>query len=232
MKLSAREIARLIDISAVQAAHGEAEIREMVLAARTHHFIAVHVLPCWVPFLRDSLAGSPDIMVGAPVGFPGGGHRTEIKLAEARMLVQDGVQEMDMMLNVGKLRSGEVAYCREEIRAVVDAVKPVPVKVIIEVHYLDPVQMRDACEACIAGGASFVKTATGWAPSGATLDVVRSITSIVGGRIKVKAAGGIRTLDTLVAMHRLGVARFGINLTTAVEIVRSVSAMPGGCVEI
>ena len=124
MKLSAREIARLIDISAVQAPHGEAEIREMVLAARTHHFIAVHVLPCWVPFLRDSLAGSPDILVGAPVGFPGGGHRTEIKLAEARMLVQDGVQEMDMMLNVGKLRSGEDAYCREEIRAVVGAVKP------------------------------------------------------------------------------------------------------------
>jgi len=115
---------------------------------------------------------------------------------------------------------------------VVDAVKPVPVKVIIEVHYLDPAQIRDACEACIAGGAAFVTTATGRAPSGATLDVVRSITSIVGERIKVKAAGGIRSLDTLVAMHRAGVERFGINLTTAVEIVRSVSAMPGGCVEI
>ena len=232
MQLTSRSIARLIDISAVQAQYGEAEILEMVRAAKEHHFIAVHVLPCWVTFLRRQLAGAPDILIGAPVGFPGGGHRTEIKLAEAKLLVQDGVQEMDMMLNVGKLRSGDRRYCEEEIRAVVEAVKPVPVKVILEVHYLDRDQIRQACEACIAGGADFVKTATGWAPSGATLDVVKYIMSIVGDRIKVKAAGGIRSLETLVKMHRMGVARFGINLKTAVEIVQAVAAMPGGCVEI
>jgi deoxyribose-phosphate aldolase len=231
MKLTAQSIARLIDISAVQAQHGEAEILQMVNAAKEHHFIAVHVLPCWVTFLRRQLAGAPDILVGAPVGFPGGGHRTEIKLAEAKMLVRDGVHEMDMMLNVGKLRSGDTSYCEDEIRAVVQAVKPVPVKVIIEVHHLDREQIRLACEACIAGGAAFVKTATGWAPSGATLEVVRYITSVVGNRINVKAAGGIRSIDTLVKMHRMGVARFGINLTTAVEIVRAVAALPGGCVE-
>lgn len=232
MKLSANDIARLIDISAVQAQHGEAEILEMVRAAKKHHFIAVHVLPCWVTFLREQLAGASDVLIGAPVGFPGGGHRTEVKLAEAKLLVQDGVQEMDMMLNVGKLRSGDASYCEEEIRAVVDAVRPVPVKVIIEVHYLDREQIRRACEACIAAGAQFVKTATGWAPSGATLDVVKYIISVVGDRIKVKAAGGIRTLETLVKMHRIGVARFGINLTTAVEIVHAVSALPGACVEV
>ena len=231
MKLSAQDIARLIDISAVQAPHGEAEILAMVRAAKKHHFIAVHVLPCWVPFLRQQLAGTPDVLIGAPVGFPGGGHRTEIKLAEARLLVQDGVQEVDMMLNVGKLRSGDASYCENEIRAIVQAVAPVPVKVIIEVHYLDREQIRQACEACIAGGAAFVKTATGWAPSGATVDIVKYIMSVVGDRIKVKAAGGIRTLETLVKMHRLGVARFGINLKTAEEIVRAVNALPGGCVE-
>jgi deoxyribose-phosphate aldolase len=136
-----------------------------------------------------------------------------------------------MMLNVGKLRSGDRDYCEKEIRAVVEAVRPVPVKVIIEVHYLDKDQIRQACEACIAGGAAFVKTATGWAASGATLDTVRTITSTVGDRIKVKAAGGIRGLDTLVKMHGMGVSRFGINLKTAVEIVRTVAGMPGGCVE-
>ena len=231
MKLTAQSIARLIDISAVQAPHGKTEIRQMVRAAREHRFIAVHVLPCWVTFLREELAGAEGILIGAPVGFPGGGHRTEIKLAEARMLVKDGVQEMDMMLNVGRLRSGDRSYCEDEIRAVVQAVRPVPVKVIIEVHYLDREQIREACEACISAGAAFVKTATGWAPSGATLEVVQYITSLVGERIKVKAAGSIRSLDTLVKMYRMGVSRFGINLKTAVEIVREVAALPGGSIE-
>jgi deoxyribose-phosphate aldolase len=189
------------------------------------------VLPCWVSFLKGLLADSPDILIGAPVGFPSGAHRTEIKLAEARLLIQDGVQEMDMMMNVGKLRSGEHGYCEEEIRAVVQVAGNVPVKVIIEVHYLSRDQIKKACEACIRGGAAFIKTATGWAASGATLDVVQFITSFVGSAIKVKAAGNIRSLDTLVTMYRMGVSRFGINLNSSMEIVRSVAALPGGAVE-
>ena len=232
MKLTAREVARLIDISAVQAPHGEAEIRECVRNAKEFHFIAVHALPCWVTLLKELLSESPDILVGAPVGFPSGAHRTEIKVAEAKLLIQDGVQEMDMMLNVGKLRSGEDHYCEEDIRAVVQAAGEMPVKVILEVHYLDRDQLKRACEVCIKAGAAFVKTATGWAPSGATLDVVQFITGFVGTAIKVKAAGSIRTLDTLVKMYRMGVSRFGINLTSSMEIVRSVAALPGGAVEV
>jgi deoxyribose-phosphate aldolase len=232
MTLSSRDVAQLIDISAVQTPHGASEIRALVESAKKHHFIAVHVLPCWVTFLKGLLAGSSDILIGAPVGFPGGAHRTEIKVAEAKLLLQDGVQEMDMMLNVGKLRSGEQAYCEEDIRAVVRAAGDVPVKVIIEVHYLDRDQMKRACEACINAGAAFVKTATGWAPSGATLEVVQFITSFVGKAIKVKAAGNIRTLETLVAMYRMGVSRFGINLISSVDIVQSVAGLPGGVVEV
>jgi len=232
MKLTARDVARLIDISAVQAPHGAAEIRSLVESAKEYHFVAVHVLPCWVTFLRDMLADTPDILIGAPVGFPGGAHRTEIKVAEAKLLIADGVQEMDMMLNVGKLRSGEYGYCEEDIRAVVEAAGDVPVKVILEVHYLSRDELKKACEACIKAGAAFVKTATGWAASGATLEVVQFITSFVGSAIKVKAAGSIRNLDTLVKMYRMGVSRFGINLTSSVEIVRSVAALPGGAVEV
>ena len=232
MILSAREVAQLIDISAVQAPHGEAEIRECVRNAKEFHFIAVHALPCWVTFLKELLADSPDILVGAPVGFPSGAHRTEIKVAEAKLLIQDGVQEMDMMLNVGKLRSGDDRFCEEDIRAVVQAAGVVPVKVILEVHYLNREQLKRACEVCIRAGAAFVKTATGWAPSGATLDVVQFITGFVGTAIKVKAAGSIRTLDTLVKMYRMGVSRFGINLNSSVDIVKSVAALPGGAVEV
>jgi deoxyribose-phosphate aldolase len=232
MKLTARDVAKLIDISAVQAPHGAAEIRALVDNAKEFHFMAVHVLPCWVTFLKELLSGSPDILVGAPVGFPSGAHRTEIKIAEARLLLQDGVQEMDMMLNVGKLRSGEYRYCEDEIRAVVQTAADVPVKVILEVHYLNRDQLKKACEVCINAGAAFVKTATGWAASGATLDVVQFITSFVGAAIKVKAAGSIRNLETLVKMYRMGVSRFGINLNSSMEIVRSVAALPGGVVEV
>jgi deoxyribose-phosphate aldolase len=232
MTMTAREVARLIDISAVQAPHGRREIDELVKSAKEYDFIAVHVLPCWVPYLKGLLADRPDIMTGAPVGFPAGAHRTDIKVAEARGLIEDGVQEMDMMLNVGKLRSGERTYCEDEIRAVVRAAGGVPVKVILEVHYLTRDELQTACEICINAGAAFVKTATGWAPSGATLEVVQFITSFVGTAIKVKAAGSIRTLDTLVKMYRMGVSRFGINLNSSVEIVKAVAALPGGVVTV
>lgn len=232
MRLTMRDIARMIDISAVQAPHGAAEIRECVRGAKEYHFVAVHVLPCWVTFLKELLADRPDIMLGAPVGFPAGAHRTEIKVAEAKLLIQDGVQEMDMMLNVGKLRSGEYGYCEQEIRAVVQAAGDVPVKVILEVHYLNRDELKRACEVCIAAGAAFVKTATGWADGGATLETVRFITGFVGSAIKVKAAGRIRNLDTLVKMYRMGVSRFGINLISSVDIVKSVAALPGGVVEV
>jgi len=232
MTLTARDVAQLIDISAVQAPHGAAEICAVVDSAKKYHFIAVHVLPCWVTYLKGLLADAPGILVGAPVGFPAGAHRTEIKVAEAKLLLLDGVQEMDMMLNVGKLRSAEYAYCEEDIRAVVQAAGEVPVKVILEVHHLNRDQLKKACELCIRAGAAFVKTATGWAPSGATLEVVQFITSFVGSAIKVKAAGSIRSIDTLVTMYRMGVARFGINLDSSVDIVKSVAAMPGGVVEV
>jgi deoxyribose-phosphate aldolase len=232
MKLAAKDIARLTDISAVRTPHGEAEIREMVESARRYAFYAVHVLPCWVSFLRGLLAGSPEILAGAPVGFPAGAHRTDIKAAEARALVADGVQEMDMMLNVGKLRSGDRRYVLEDIRAVVQAAGPVPVKVIIEAPLLGDDQIRLACDLCIEGGAAFVKTSTGWLSGGSTLPMIRLITSHVGQAIRVKAAGGIRDVQTVVEMHRLGVSRFGINLHTAVQIVTEVAALPGGALEV
>jgi deoxyribose-phosphate aldolase len=232
MLLTPQELARIIDISAVRAQHGEREITEMVARAKQHRFVAVHVLPAWVPFLRAQLAGEPDILVGAPVGFPSGGHTTAVKVAEAKGLVADGVQELDMVLNVGKLKSGADAYVRDEIQAVVDAAGDRPVKVILEVHHLTPDEIRRACELAIAGGAAFVKTSTGWAPSGATLGTVRLITSFVGSAIQVKAAGSIRDLETVVAMMRMGVTRFGINLDSSIEILRDCGARPGGGVDL
>jgi len=234
MKLTTESLAQMIDISAVQAPHGAAEVQLLAERAREYRFKAVHVLPCWVRTLRDILGDNRFSAVGAPVGFPAGGHTTSVKLAEAAELIRDGVQEMDMMLNVGKHRSGDYGYVENEVKAVVSVAheSSIPVKVILEVHYLSPDEIRRACEICINAGAEFVKTSTGWASGGATLEVVRLITEFVGDAIQVKAAGGVRDLSTVGEMFRMGVRRFGINIEAATAIVREVAAMPSGSVEL
>lgn len=232
MLLTPGDLARMIDISAVRAQHGEGEIRDMVLRAKEHRFIAVHVLPCWVPFLKGLLQGEDDILIGAPVGFPGGAHTTRTKVVEAQQLVADGVGEMDMMLNVGMLRSGREDYVLRDISAVVEAAGEVPVKVILEVHHLNHDEIKKACELAIAAKAAYVKTSTGWAPSGATIETVQLITSFVGNAIKVKAAGSIRDLDTVRTMLRMGVSRFGINLDASIAILKECAALDGGAVRV
>ena len=116
MELTPTDIARMIDISAVQAQHGEAEVRELVHYAKKHNFIAVHALPCWTKFLSELLHDREDILVGGPIGFPSGGHKTETKVLEAKQLIADGAREIDLMLNVGMLRSERYDYVENEIK--------------------------------------------------------------------------------------------------------------------
>lgn len=220
--INAKEAARLIDISAVQAYHGKREIDELLVYAKKYNFISVHTLPSWTKYISDALSDYPDIYVGAPVGFPSGGAHTEVKLYEARQLILDGVQEMDLVLNIGKLKSGELQYVENEIKKVREIDNKLPLKVILETHYLTDDEIKKACEICIRTGADFVKTGTGWAPSGATIRVVKLIKDFVGSSIKVKASGGIRDLDTFYQMLDLGVERFGINIRTSIEIVQGL----------
>ncbi len=233
MELSPKDIARLIDISTVQAQHGEAEIRELVGYAKEYSFIAVHALPCWAKFLSTLLSDRDDILVGGPVGFPAGAHTTETKVFEARQLLADGLQEMDLMMNISKLRSGEYDYVENEVKAIVEiaSAKNVPLKVIIEAYHLTADEIKKACELCINAGAEFVKTGTGWTPTGATLEVISLITSFVGDAIKVKASGGIRDLDTFIKMYTMGVARFGINVNASIRIIQECAVLPGEVVK-
>jgi deoxyribose-phosphate aldolase len=217
-ELSAAALARMIDISAVQAFHTLDDVTELARVAVQRKFVAAHVLPNFVTHLRQQLAGS-ETMTGAPVGFPSGGSSTSVKVAEARELIESGVDEMDLMISLGRFRSGDYSYVLNEIRAVVDAAAPVPVKVILELHYLSDDQIKRGCELCIQAGADFVKTATGWAPSGATLKRVELITRFVHSAIKVKASGGIRDFETVELMWRMGVQRFGINTAAAISIL-------------
>ncbi len=214
----------MIDISAVQAPNGLEEVRRIAEYARDKKFCAVHVLPNWVPALKELMSGNQDTLVGSSVGFPSGGHTTEIKVLEARQLMKAGVQEMDMMINVGRLKSGHYDYVEKEIRALKEVAGDLTLKVILEAHYLSSDEVKKACELCINAGADYVKTGSGWAAGGTSLELISLMVDFVAGRIKVKASGGVRNLETVEKMHRLGVSRFGINMEAVKRILQEAKA--------
>ncbi|MGZ8366353.1 MAG: deoxyribose-phosphate aldolase, partial [Nitrospira sp.] len=155
-----------------------------------------------------AVAGT-SIRVGIPIGFPLGGHRTQTKVAEAVDAVAHGAQVLDMVLNVSRLKSGDHDYVRTDIAEVVKATPNVEHKVILETCYLTQQEKRTACELVIEAGADYVKTSTGFAAAGATVEDVRLLKETVAGRVKVKASGGIRDWKTTLAMLEAGADRIG-----------------------
>jgi deoxyribose-phosphate aldolase len=195
------------------------DIEEMVEAARRYGFGQVSVLQCFIPYTRQLLQGMPDVRLIGNVSFPSGSDSTSLKVAQAKELAAAGCDEIDMVMNIGRLRSGELSEVEEDVRSVIESVHPLPVKVIIEIMCLTPEEAQHACEICLRSGAAFIKTGTGWADRGTTLDDVRLVKSFVGDRIKIKASGGIRSLATLVDMYEAGARRFGVNLKSGIQIV-------------
>jgi deoxyribose-phosphate aldolase len=228
MKLRVRELARMMDLSAVRTDVDLAEVGRLATAALKYRCACAFVLPCYLPELVIRFHGHPDVGAGGVVGFPSGAHTRAMKVAEAREALAAGAAELDMVLNVGYLRSGLNARVLDEIRAVVEAAGHVPVKVILEAHHLNDEEIVRGSRLAVRAGAAYVKTGTGWAPTGATLHNVRLIKSTVGDAARVKAAGGIRDLQTVVEMIRLGVSRFGVGLVTGVKILEECGALPDG----
>ena len=220
-----REAAAMIDISAVRTQHTLKDIEEVVAYAKKYKFINVHALPCWVSALSEMLKDTEGVYTGAPVGFPGGAHKTEVKLLEAEELLKDGVEEMDIVMNVGKFKNGEYDYVLNELKQIIALAQgKALVKVIIEINALTDEEMIKACDLVIESGADFVKTGTGWIPGNANLERIRRIKQHCGDRIKVKAAGGIRTLEEFMELVDMGVERMGINVKSAIEIVTALEA--------
>jgi len=228
MDLTVCDVARMIDLSAVRTDVDEAEIRALVETAKLYQCICVFGMPCYTPEIKALLQDEQDILVGGVVGFPSGADSTTMKAVQARELARIGCDELDMVINVGWLRSGRYRAVGEDIRAVVDAAGGLPVKVILEVAYLTDDQIRKGSELCISGGAEFVKTGTGWAGHPTTLEHIKLIRSTVGDAVKIKAAGGIRSLKTIADMYRLGVSRFGIGLQSGRRILEECAGLPGG----
>jgi deoxyribose-phosphate aldolase len=227
MRLFATDIAKMIDLSCVRTWSNRADIEEMVAAARAYGFGQVSVLQCYIPHTRQLLADSPIHVVGN-VSFPSGSDSTSVKVIQAQEMVDAGCDEIDMVMNIGKLKSGEFAEVETDVKAVASVVHPLPLKVIIEIMYLTTEETKEACRICMESEATFVKTGTGWADRGTTLEDVKLVKSFVGDRIKIKASGGIRRLETLLAMYRAGARRFGVNLKSGIEIVQKAGEFTNG----
>jgi deoxyribose-phosphate aldolase len=183
--------------------------------ADRYSVVSVCVRPADVALCAERLAEST-VAVGTVIGFPHGDNATATKVFEAKQAMADGAVELDMVLNYGLLRSGEYERVLEDILAVVDAAGgDALVKVIFENAYLDDAQKVRACELAEAAGADFVKTSTGYAPTGATLEDLRLMRASVSPAVKVKAAHGVRTLDGLLAVIEAGAERCGATQTAA-----------------
>lgn len=225
--IDAAWLAAHTDISCVQAEHTRADIEALAATAARHGFVSAHVLPNRLRELRALLEGT-GVLAGGPIGFPSGGTTTAVKLAEARGLLADGAQEMDIVANIGRLKSGEdAAVLAEATEVVALAEHRIPVRLIIEVSRLTADEIRRASAIAAASGADYVKTGTGWAGP-TTVDHIRLIRNEIGDSILIKAAGGVRSLDTVRAMVGAGVTRFGINDAVAVELLEQLLRAPVG----
>ncbi len=211
--LTYRDVAKTIDHSLVRPELTEREVVAGCELAKHYHVASVCVKPCDVPLAVQLMAGS-DVKVGTVVGFPHGSSATGTKAFEAQLAIAQGAEELDMVINIGWLRSGNDDGVRRDIQQVVAATKgKALVKVILENAYLTDAEKARACHLVEAAGAAFVKTSTGFATSGATLADLRLMRQSVSPRVQIKAAHGIRTLDALLDALEAGATRVGATAT-------------------
>ncbi len=218
--MTRQEFARMVDISAVRAQSTKSEVDQIISAAKNYNFVCVFGLNSFVPYIAQQLKGFDEIAVGGVVGFPSGGESTTAKCFQASELLAQGCSEIDMVLNVGKLKSSMYSDVVADISAVRKVVN-VPLKVILEAPLLEERELADAAKIILDCGADFVKTGTGWAGA-TTLRHVEIIANEVGGKIKMKVAGGVRDIETVEAMRAMGVSRFGIGYAAALKMIEAL----------
>jgi len=223
------QLAKMIDHSLLRPQLTEEEVIHGCQIARRYNVANVTVRPCDVELAASLMAGST-VKVGTVVGFPHGSSTTATKLFETRDVLRRGAQEVDMVLNIGKLLSRQFHYVETEIRQIAEACheQGAILKVIFENAYLTDELKIVACQLCKNAGADFAKTSTGFAPSGATLEDLRLMYQHCAPEVQVKAAGGIRTLEAALQVYEAGCTRFGA--TATVDILEAwkkrLSEMP------
>jgi len=213
------KLASMLDHSVLRPESTDEDVKKACGLAITLGLAAVVVNPSHIPIVAANLKGS-SVKTCSVISFPFGLSTTETKLAEAREVLARGAEEIDVVMNFSALRSGRDDYVLEEIRSLTDLAKSgakrVLVKVILETCYLNESEKRRACLLAVSGGADFVKTCTGFGPVGATVEDVRLMKQIVGPRIGVKAAGGIRTAQQALQMIEAGANRIGTSSSVSI----------------
>jgi deoxyribose-phosphate aldolase len=204
----------MIDHSLLNPSLTTSELEGGCSLAVRYDVASVCILPYALARCAEILAGST-VKASTTIGFPHGGHSTAVKLAEVRQALEDGGQELDAVINISKARSGDWSYIRDELLALTETVHAggAKIKVIFENAYLDDAAKIRLCQICGEIGADWVKTSTGYAPSGATLPDLELMRKHSPASVQVKAAGGIRDLDALLAVRAIGVSRVGATRT-------------------
>ncbi len=202
-------IAKTIDHTILKPNVTDADVIKVCDEAKEYGFFSVCVNPYFVPLVASQLKGS-DVKVTSVIGFPLGASTTFIKAAEAKKAVEDGANEIDMVINVSALKDGKFDFVKSDIAAVVDAIKGKAIlKVILETCLLTKDEIVKACELSKEAGAQFVKTSTGFSTGGATAEDVALMKKTVGDALEVKASGGVRDYETAMAMIDAGATRIG-----------------------
>lgn len=215
MSVTAKEIALCIEHTLLKPEAVRADIERLCSEARAYHFFGVCVNGSFVADARDFLDGS-DVKVVTPVGFPLGAGDSDAKRFETEAAIDSGAHEIDVVLNIGRLKGGDHPFVLRELRDVVEAADERPVKVILETGYLTREEKIAGCQIVLDSGAQFVKTSTGFGPSGATVEDVRLLREVVGVKFGVKASGGIRDSKTALAMIEAGANRLGTSASIAI----------------
>jgi deoxyribose-phosphate aldolase len=214
-KYTLKRVAKTIDHSTLGPAMTLDEVKAGCDVALKYDVASVCCKPCDVKFVAEILKGS-DVLVGTVVGFPHGSSTTESKVFETKQAVADGAVEIDVVINIGHLKSGKTQEIQEEISAVVAAAAGNQVKVILENAYLTDAEKVTACKLIEAAGAHYVKTSTGFAPTGATLADVKLMRATCSPKVKVKSAGGVKSLDQLLEFLDAGIDRSGSSSTASI----------------
>jgi deoxyribose-phosphate aldolase len=222
----AADMAKLIDHTLLKADATRDEVAKLCEEARTHRFASVCVNTTWVPLCKALLAGT-DVMVCAVVGFPLGAMTPTAKAYEAREAVRQGAREIDMVINIGALKSRDYETVYEDICRVVKASKPAGVKVILETSALNQEEKIIAISLSKLAGAAFVKTSTGFGKGGATVEDVALMRQLVGNELGVKASGGVRTAEDVVKMAQAGANRIGASASVGI-VTGTAKADTGG----
>jgi deoxyribose-phosphate aldolase len=217
MDCTCHDIAQMIDHSLLRPELTEKDVREGCEVAKKYKVATVCCRPADLALVTQLLKGS-DVKPSTVIGFPHGCNKTETKVFEAEQAIADGALELDMVLNIGKLLDGDHDYVKKDIKAVVDLAhrSNVAVKVIFENYYLNDEQKKAACRLAEEAGVDFVKTSTGFADGGATLEDLRLMREHVSEKVQVKAAGGVRDLEMALKVRDVGCTRFGATRTETI----------------